>query len=588
MRWFLLCAVAISLICSTSVSAQQTDTVEGVSPVGSLNLRFESTTLRLSVDFQDHNGNQALDAEESASILVRIINDGPGKAYRVQVQGRMVQSSSQIVLSGLNTQLGTLQDGDTRQQSMTIRGTDQLDDGFVVVRIDAQDAYGRRAQPVDLRIPTRALVPPLLRVADSGIDDDNEGNSYGNANRRIEKGETIEIKALVQNQGQGLAEAVTVDVRPPEGVFYVGRQKINLGDLEPGAYRPIDFAFTVPPSYAGDDKLVFAIEIGEARGRFGHRDVLQYTLNQVARDRQIIQVKEVTIQEHQTNPIAIPQVPSLSIDVDTDIPQGSVQRPDAVAVVIGNRSYAAYHGDVPDVDFALQDAAIVKEYLVKTLGYREGNILYYNDAPLATFRSVFGTRDAPEGRLAYLVKPERSDVFIYYSGHGAPDVDQKQGYFVPVDCAPDEVKINGYPLELFYQNLSRIAARSVTVVIDACFTGGSEKGMLIRRASPVGIFIDDPAMQLRNGLVFTSSSGEQISSWYPEKKHGLFTYFFLKGLQGHADQDRDGRITAGELHAFVSDSSDGVPYWARRLHNGRRQTPGLLGDEYRVILESSR
>ncbi|MBT4502395.1 MAG: hypothetical protein HOC74_31970, partial [Gemmatimonadetes bacterium] len=49
--------------------------------------------------------------------------------------------------------------------------------------------------------------------------------------------------------------------------------------------------------------------------------------------------------------------------------------------------------------------------------------------------------------------------------------------------------------------------------------------------------------------------------------------------------DGDRRITAGELSAYVADRSEGVPYWARRLYQGRQQTPGFFGDGERVMVE---
>jgi caspase domain-containing protein len=275
-------------------------------------------------------------------------------------------------------------------------------------------------------------------------------------------------------------------------------------------------------------------------------------------------------------------------DVDSRIPHALTQRPDAVAVVIGNRGYSAYTPDVPDVEFALHDAAVMRRYLTSALGYLDGNVLYYEDATHATFRSVFGTRDVPQGRLAHLVKPGRSDVFVYYSGHGAPDLDTGEGYFVPVDCAPDDVRLNGYAAEILYTHLAQLGARTTTVVVDACFSGGSEGGMVITAASPVGIQVTAPAMSLPNGAVFASSAGDQISSWYPEMGHGLFTYLFLKGLQGAADGDGDRRITAGEMSAFLTDGNDGVPYWARRLHRGRKQTPRFHGDGTMTLIELAR
>jgi hypothetical protein len=276
-----------------------------------------------------------------------------------------------------------------------------------------------------------------------------------------------------------------------------------------------------------------------------------------------------------------------SVDVDINIPSAKSPNRDAVAVVIGNCNYSAEHRDVPDVEFAARDAAVMKEYLLKALGYQEGNILYYTDAGLATFRDVFGTKEEPRGRLANSVKAGKSDVFVYYSGHGAPDVSEKKGYFVPVDCDPNAVSRNGYPLELLYENLGKMGARSVTVVVDACFSGGTSEGkMLIAQASPGAIRIIDPTANWGEGALFTAAAGDQIASWFAEKKHGLFTYAFLKGLQGAADADGDGTITAGELHEFINNGSgdfEGVTYLARRLFNGREQTPGFSGDARRII-----
>jgi len=280
-------------------------------------------------------------------------------------------------------------------------------------------------------------------------------------------------------------------------------------------------------------------------------------------------------------------------------------------VVIGNCNYSAQHRDVPNVDFAARDAAVMKEYLLKALGYQEGNILFYTDAGYATFRDVFGTKEEPRGRLANSVKAGKSDVFVYYSGHGAPGrgagqggagrpdlrsggqaetaypTEDWKGYFVPVDCDPNAVSRNGYPLELLYENLGKTGARSVTVVVDACFSGGTSEGkMLIAQASPGAIRIIDPTANWGKGALFTAAAGDQIASWFAEKKHSLFTYAFLKGLQGAGDSNGDGSITAGELHDYINNGSgdfEGVTYLARRLFNGRDQTPGFNGDAERVI-----
>ncbi len=118
------------------------------------------------------------------------------------------------------------------------------------------------------------------------------------------------------------------------------------------------------------------------------------------------------------------------------------------------------------------------------------------------------------------------------------------------------------------------------VVIDACFSGSSNEGALIKNISPVMIEIEKEHAVADHIVEFTSSSGDEVSSWFPEKKHSLYTYYFLKGLQGEADQNGDKILTVGEMQYYLVEK---VPYEARRLNN-RQQTPGVTPDREKRIL----
>jgi hypothetical protein len=259
-------------------------------------------------------------------------------------------------------------------------------------------------------------------------------------------------------------------------------------------------------------------------------------------------------------------------DVDRNIPRTMTERTDAIAVVIGNAKYRK--PSVPSVEYASRDAMLVKEYLIRMFGYREGNILFVENATQADFNSIFGTAANAKGKLNNYVKAGKSDVFVYYSGHGAPNPESKEGYFVPVDCDPALVSLNGYSLKTFYDNLSKLKYKSLTVVIDACFSGSSEKGMLLKNISPVFVEVEDPVLTLKEAVVMTSAAGNQVSSWYPEKGHSLFTYYFLKGIRGDADKAKDKTISTGELKEYLEEN---VSYMARRLSN-REQTPQVYGN----------
>jgi hypothetical protein len=143
------------------------------------------------------------------------------------------------------------------------------------------------------------------------------------------------------------------------------------------------------------------------------------------------------------------------------------------------------------------------------------------------------------------------------------------------------VALNGYPLSLLMSNLQKIIddkqLTQVTVVLEACFSGDSEKGALLKNVSPVSIRLKDQDVTSEKMTIFTSSTGDQLSNWYPDMRQSLYTYFFLKGLKGEADLDKNRIITANEMHQYVADEVNGVPYWAKRLHNGRNQTPTMKG-----------
>jgi uncharacterized caspase-like protein len=54
-----------------------------------------------------------------------------------------------------------------------------------------------------------------------------------------------------------------------------------------------------------------------------------------------------------------------------------------------------------------------------------------------------------------------------------------------------------------------------------------------------------------NFTVMTAAAGDQTAKPLEEAKHGMFSYFLMKGMEGDADSNQDNKITAGELHQYV-------------------------------------
>ena len=259
----------------------------------------------------------------------------------------------------------------------------------------------------------------------------------------------------------------------------------------------------------------------------------------------------------------------------------AVRNPHGVAVIVGNRDYK--HTD--DVRFAHRDAEAFRTYAVEFLGFDPKRIIDLRDVPLTRMIEVFGNeRDFRGAIWRRLDEAGRSDVVVFYSGHGAPGLRDKRGYLVPVDAKPDSVELSGYSIDVLYANLGKLKkARSVAVYLDACFSGDSQTGMLVKNASPVRYVAALPKEVGRRVTVLTAASGKEVASWDKKARHGLFTRHLLDALYGDGDGDDDGRVTAEEAKAYLDRHMTAA---ARQVH-GREQTASFRGSK-EVVLSRAR
>jgi len=253
----------------------------------------------------------------------------------------------------------------------------------------------------------------------------------------------------------------------------------------------------------------------------------------------------------------------------------SRERPDDVAVIIGNADYSKQGRDIPDVKPAYADAEGARRYARDALGIRDGNIIYLKDATGAQLTRVFGSDKDHRGQLFDWVKAGRSRVFVYYAGHGAPASQGGTAFLVPTDADAARIELNGYSLKTLYDNLNRLPAESVTLVLEACFSGASQAGSVIAKASPVFTRVEAPVVPQKVTLV-AAGAADQIASWEQDTSHSLFTKFFLLGQSGEADKsphgNGDGRVSLDELDRYLKET---LTYYARRYY-GRDQTAQIV------------
>lgn len=509
-------------------------------------------TLSASIVFLEPSGDKALHAEETGKLIVKIKNSGQGSAY--QLVTRLIPTKVITDLS-YDTEKTIPEIGPGAEQEIIfpLKAGLDLPEMQAQYKIEFEEKNGLPPSPLKIQFQTRAILKPNLQVIDYVIDDANKDGM-------IQQEEVIKVTFRAQNKGQGIARNVKYNITLGNNVFQALNMPLenNLGDLKPNEVKQFVVAFYTNQKIK--DKVPLTVNLAEERRRFNTEKQYAFSIN----------VKEQTVFEtvvaaKTQEVVKITDLESPS-DLDQDIPRTGIVNKDAVAVVIGNYDYK----NVQKVAFARRDAAAMKEYLVNVFGYDTGNVILLIDATYADMIDTLGSPgEIAKSKLRHYMRKD-SEVFIYYTGHGAPGLRDKKGYLVPVDANPNNIETTGYSLESLYRNLESLNAPKLTVVIDACFSGDSQSGMLFKDASP--IMVQAKTDKLQKGTLITSSSGDQISSWYPEKKHSLFTYYFLKGIREKVSNKEP--VNLDNLKNYVSGEVDRM---SKRLYS-RIQTPGFDGN----------
>ncbi len=550
---------ATILLLATTALAERGRLQVTVSPV--------PPNLSAQVAFTEPSGNRILDADETGKLLITLQNRGKGDAFDVRAAIKASGKTEGLEFDR-DVIIGTVPAGGTVKKEIALKAAEDIPTTNISLTVEIREANGFDPNPMKVSFKTKAFEPPKLVVADVGVTD-QKGSG------RIEPGGIVELTVRVQNIGHGDAREAVADVQTGKNVFIAADSvtHFELGNIPSGQFKDLKFSFYTNNRIGNGEQIPVTISLNEARPRFKADHPLKLVMNAPQK-----RLEEVVVKGEDTGDKAdIKLAGGLSVDVDMNIPEGQKAGKYDVAVVIGNRNYAA--SGSPDVEFANRDAQVMKEYLIRTMGYDPAMILYAEDATLTKFNEFFGSERDHRGRLFRYVKGGVSKVFVYYVGHGAPDLESNEAYFVPVDTNPQDLKSNGYRLQTFYDNLAKVPAKKMTVVLDACFSGNSDKGMLFKNISPTLVKVKKEFRGPQNAVLMTSAAVDQVSTWYRDKRHSLFTYFFLKGLQGEADTNKDGRITVGEMDHYLKEQ---VPYMARKL-TGNEQNPVVTGNAADVI-----
>ncbi|MEL6289407.1 MAG: caspase family protein [Pseudomonadota bacterium] len=270
---------------------------------------------------------------------------------------------------------------------------------------------------------------------------------------------------------------------------------------------------------------------------------------------------------------------------------------ESYALIIANKTYR----HTGEVRFAERDAAAIESALVNVKGVRPQNIFRFADASVGDLTFLFGV-EGRAGRIASLVDGEDAHLYVYFAGHGSKHFDQaskkSSPFLLGVDSRPEALPQTAYALDTLVESLKRLQRDKltrgrVTLILEACFSGRSNDGDLIKNRSAPAF---GPAVTMSASreaaddrfVMMAAAQGDQFAVWDDKWQRSVFTDALVSGLYGEADDARfagnnDGKVTLGELNRFVKRRI------ARRLQAvqpGERQDPDIIGGTPDMTLAS--
>ncbi len=513
--------------------------------------------LTAKLTFSEPSGNDYLDAFEKGSIKVLVTNTGQGSANSLIVK---LTPAKLAGLNYLNGYISEIPAGNTVELDIPIEAYIDVKDGTHTLDISFEEANGFPPAPLAITFSTRAFRRPELYIAETGIDDSNK-------NGRIEAGEMIELTLRFRNRGDGPASAAYAKFYAGDNAFLTEKhaKTQSLGNLTPSETRDLKLELFINERCANEIPLY--VDLTEATGLAG-----------------VAKLRVPILKSDQTRPVTslvvtgtdhvydISEPASLNIDVEADLPQARQARIDDFAVIFGVENYS---GDVPRVLYATRDAAWFREYALQALGIPAENIYYRVNAEAT--KNEF---DKAFGKNGWLDKRAKKDsrVYFFFSGHGIPAPKGQSAYILPYDGDPNYADLTAYPLENAYAGLAGLKSALNVVLLDACFTGVNRENQALYATSRPVFISPNPMEAPPRVNVLSAADWNQMSNAWPEKQHGLFSYFLLKGMQGAADANSDRKLTLGEMHEYLSRE---VPIQAARLD--KEQVPQLSSEQQNEV-----
>lgn len=482
----------------------------------------EPAQLVIRVDsFIDANNNKVIDAGESFALQFTIENKGQGDAYNIRLRLSEQQGYDSYFDGPRELDGGNIPAGTSKQFTFRYLVKKEMPTTLAKINIYAFEANGFDADPAELIVNAQEYAMPRLRVADYQFFA-SEGSS-------ISLGDNGKLTLALQNFGSKTAHNVKLQFKLPNNVFTTDNPEMTIDSIAPGDVATLDYGFLVNKRFDGDSIAVMVTVSEDSRSSYLSEAYKVKVGEYLAAN------KPTTISGNVRKAVDLKNVSlGLTTDLLKDVPVGAVNR-HRYALIIGNEDYSMTGANAEiNVPYAVNDALVFREYCVRTFGVPDKQLKVVPNATVGMMHE----------QLDWLVNMASTDseaeLIFYYSGHGNNDEATKEPYLLPVDITGKNIRL-GISLADLYKRLATYPIKGAYVFLDACFSGGYKSAAPLIAQKGVRV-VPKAGLPQGHTLSFSSSSGDQTSSVYHEKKQGYYTYFLIKTIK-----DAKGELSMKEL-----------------------------------------
>jgi uncharacterized protein YgiM (DUF1202 family) len=171
----------------------------------------------------------------SVNLTVRVANKGRGPLYRFQAKTK----SEDPAFDGQLFYFGKIDAGHSANDTISLQIPGDHGDAKVPLEIVFEEYNGFVADPLKAVVNIRGSSRPIFAYSYQIIDD-GSGNSAGNGDGRIQKGEAVDLALTIKNVGQVSARETSVEVTGPvANGFSVRDNRSDLGNLNPNESKVV-------------------------------------------------------------------------------------------------------------------------------------------------------------------------------------------------------------------------------------------------------------------------------------------------------------------------------------------------------------